>query len=132
MGELYQKMERDLAVKNLAPVTRKEYLRCCCKFVRYHMRSPREMGVSEIKDFLGQLVREGAGPETLKMHVAGVKCLYDITLEGEGGSKCIFAQAPGVPASPERRGSLGEGPCEGRPERDTRPRARVPRRDGRA
>jgi integrase/recombinase XerD len=81
MGELYRKMERDLAIKNLAPVTRKEYLRCCCKFVRYHMRSPREMGVSEIKDFLGQLVREGAGPETLKMHVAGVKFLYGITLD---------------------------------------------------
>jgi integrase/recombinase XerD len=81
MGELYRKMERDLAIKNLAPVTRKEYLRCCCKFVRYHMRLPREMGVSEIKDFLGQLVREGAGPETLKMHVAGVKFLYGITLD---------------------------------------------------
>jgi site-specific recombinase XerD len=81
MGELYRKMERDLAIKNLAPVTRKEYLRCCCKFVRYHMRSPREMGVSEIKDFLRQLVREGAGPETLKMHVAGVKFLYGITLD---------------------------------------------------
>jgi integrase/recombinase XerD len=81
MGELYQKMEQDLAIKNLAPATRIEYLRCCQKFVRYHMRSPREMGGSEIKEFLGQLVREGAGPETLKMHVAGVKFLYGVTLD---------------------------------------------------
>ncbi len=81
MGELYQKMQLDLAIKNLAPVTRKEYLRCCCNYVRYHMRSPRAMGVSDIKDFLGQLVREGAGPETLKMHVAGVKFLYGVTLD---------------------------------------------------
>jgi len=80
MGELYQKMAQDLAIKNLAPATRKEYLRCCQKFVRYHMRSPREMGVPEIKDFLGQLLREGAGPETLKMHIAGVKFLYGVTL----------------------------------------------------
>ena len=81
MGELYQKMEQDLAIKNLADETRCQYLRCCQKFVRYHMRSPREMGVVEIKDFLGQLVREGAGPETVKMHVAGVKFLYGVTLD---------------------------------------------------
>ena len=81
MGELYQRMEQDLAIKNLAEGTRWQYLRCCQKFVRYHMRSPREMGVAEIKDFLGQLVREGAGPETVKMHVAGVKFLYGVTLD---------------------------------------------------
>jgi site-specific recombinase XerD len=81
MGELYQKMEQDLAIKNLAEETRWHYLRCCMKFVRYHMRSPREMGVVEIKDFLGQLVREGAGPEKVKMHVAGVKFLYGVTLD---------------------------------------------------
>jgi len=39
MPELYRKMEQ--AIKNLAPATRTEYLRCCQKFVRYHMRSPR-------------------------------------------------------------------------------------------
>jgi len=81
MGELYQKMEQDLAIKNLAPVTRKEYLRCCCGFARYHMRSPREMGLTEIKDYLGQMVRQGASPETLKMHSAGLKFLYGITLD---------------------------------------------------
>jgi len=81
MGELYLKMEQDLAIKNLAMTTRTEYLRCCANFVRYHMRSPREMGIAEIKDFLGQLVRQVAGPETLKMHVAGVKFLYGVTLD---------------------------------------------------
>ena len=81
MGELYLKMEQDLAIKNLAMTTRTEYLRCCANFVRYHMRSPRKMGITEIKDFLGQLVRQGTGPETLKMHVAGIKFLYGVTLD---------------------------------------------------
>ena len=84
MGELYQKMEQDLAIKNLAQGTRESYLRCCCEFARYHMRSPREMGLGEIKDYLGQMVREGAGPEKLKMHVAGLKFLYGITLDRKG------------------------------------------------
>jgi hypothetical protein len=64
MGELYQKMAQDLAIKNLAQNTREPYLRCCCEFVRYHMRSPRELGLAEIKDYLGQLVREGQAPRS--------------------------------------------------------------------
>ena len=83
MGELYQKMAQDLAIKNLAEATRKEYLRCCCEFVRYHMRSPKVMGLTEIKDYLGQMVRAGSGPEKLKMHVAGLKFLYGVTLDRE-------------------------------------------------
>lgn len=46
MGEPYQKMSRDLGIKNLAKGTREQYLRCCSGFVRYHGRSPREMGLT--------------------------------------------------------------------------------------
>jgi integrase/recombinase XerD len=81
MGELYQKMSQDLAIKNLAAGTRDQYLRCCCGYVRYHMRSPKEMGLVEIKDYLGRMVCQGASPEKLKMHVAGLKFLYGITLD---------------------------------------------------
>ena len=89
MGELYQKMEQDLAIKNLARGTREKYLRCCCGFVRYYMRSPREMGLAEIKEYLGQVVREGASPEKLKMYVAGLKFLYGVTLDREVVAKKI-------------------------------------------
>jgi len=74
-------MERDLKLKNLAEGTRKEYLRCCCGFVRYHMRSPRELGEGAIKEYLAHLLMKGAGPETLKMNVAGLKFLYGVTLD---------------------------------------------------
>jgi integrase/recombinase XerD len=81
MGELYQKMSQDLAIKNLAAGTREQYLKCCSEFARYHMRSPREMGLAEVKDYLGRLVYQGASPEKLKMHVAGLKFLYTNTLD---------------------------------------------------
>ena len=68
MGELYQKMSQDLAIKNLAAGTRQQYLRCCSEFVRYHMRSPRELGLADIKDYLGRLVYQGASPEKLKTY----------------------------------------------------------------
>jgi hypothetical protein len=70
MGVLYDRMSRDLKLRNLAAATQKEYLRCCCCFVRFHMKPPTEMGESAIKEFLGHLLLKGAGPETVKMHVA--------------------------------------------------------------
>lgn len=106
MGELYQKMAQDLSIKNLAEATRREYLRCCCAFVRYHMRSPKEMGLAEIKDYLGQLIRAGAGPEKLKMHVAGLKFLYGTTLDREKVAEKI--PWPKVPHKKPDILSLGE------------------------
>ena len=81
MGELYQRMERDLAIKNLAKGTREQYLRCCTLFAAYHMVSPREMGLEEIKEYLGYLLETGASAEKLKMHIAGLKFLYGVTLD---------------------------------------------------
>jgi site-specific recombinase XerD len=81
MGELYQRMARDLAIKNLAERTREQYLRCCTLFAGYHMVSPRELGVEEVKQYLGHLLKQGASPEKLKMHIAGLKFLYGVTLE---------------------------------------------------
>jgi integrase/recombinase XerD len=81
MGELYDRMALDLKLRNLAAATRKEYLRCCCGFVRYHMKSPRELGEAALKEYLEHLLLRGAGPETLKMNVAGLKFLYGVTLD---------------------------------------------------
>jgi site-specific recombinase XerD len=74
-------MARDLKLKNLASTTQKEYLRCCTAFARYHMTSPAQLGENAIKDYLEHLQLRGAGPETLKMHVAGLKFLYGVTLD---------------------------------------------------
>ncbi|MFZ5470010.1 MAG: site-specific integrase [Myxococcota bacterium] len=81
MGELYNKMARDLALKNLAATTQKEYLRCCCHFIWYHMTSPRELGETAIKQYLEHLQFKGTGPETLKMNVAALRFLYGVTLD---------------------------------------------------
>lgn len=81
MGELYQRMERDLKLKNMAAVTQRKYLQCCCNFVRFHMKSPRDLGETAIKEYLAHLQLRGAGPETLKLNVAGLKFLYGVTLD---------------------------------------------------
>ncbi len=81
MGELCQKMERDLTLKNLAPGTRAQYLTCCKRFAAFHMRSPRGMGIDEVKEFLAHQIACGGSVERLKMHVAGLKFLYQTTLD---------------------------------------------------
>lgn len=80
MGELKERMTRDLELRNLAAPTKREYLRCCSNFVRYHMKPPQKLGEPAIKEFLHRLLKIGAGPETVKMHVAGLKFLYGVTL----------------------------------------------------
>jgi hypothetical protein len=62
MGALYNKMCRDLKLKNLAVKTQTEYLRCCTNFARYHMKSPAELGESAIKEYLAPFAAEGRRP----------------------------------------------------------------------
>jgi site-specific recombinase XerD len=81
MGELYDRMAQDLKLKNLAPQTGQQYLQCCKRFAGYHMKSPRELGETAIKQYLGHLQLKGASPEKLKMHIAGLKFLYAVTLD---------------------------------------------------
>jgi len=45
------------------------------------MVSPRMMGVEEVKEYLGHLLESGASPEKFKMHIAGLKFLYGVTLD---------------------------------------------------
>jgi integrase/recombinase XerD len=80
MGALCQRMAEDLKLKNYAPGTRQEYLRCARNFASFHMRSPAEMGEPEIRDFLLALAFRNASPQKLKMHVASLKFLYATTL----------------------------------------------------
>lgn len=90
MGELYDRMAQDLKLRNLAARTQQEYLRCCSNFTRYHMRSPKYLGLPDIKDFLGHLLRAGASAESVKMHVAGIKFLYGVTLDRAQLAERIF------------------------------------------
>jgi site-specific recombinase XerD len=45
------------------------------------MVSPRQMGREQIIEYLRHLAQTGASPATIKMHLAGVRFLYAVTLE---------------------------------------------------
>lgn len=67
MGELRNRMEADLRLRNLRPSTQACYLGCARDFVAYHKRSPAEMGEKEVRDYLVHLRDERKlSPSTIK------------------------------------------------------------------
>ena len=82
MGVLYDRMEQDLKLRNYADGTRREYLRCAHKFVKFYMRSPETLGEKEIRDYLlARRERDEVGPASIKVDVAAIKFLYSVTLD---------------------------------------------------
>ena len=81
MGELYNRMQGDLKLKNYAPGTQQAYLQCATRYAQFHVgRSPSVMGEREVRDFLLDLALNMASPAVLKMHLASLRFLYSTTL----------------------------------------------------
>lgn len=81
MGKLRDQMLEDLQLRDYARRTCKAYVDCARAFVAYHRKPPQQMGELEIRQFLMHLVEtKKAGPASRKMHVAGIKFLYEVTL----------------------------------------------------
>ncbi len=81
MGELHEKMSADLKIGGYSPSTQKIYLLYAKQFAKYFMRSPREMGVDEIREFMLHLAKERrVSRETMRQVRAALTFLYAITL----------------------------------------------------
>jgi len=81
MGELRDRMQGDLLLKGVAETTRAEYLRCAAQLAAYYHRSPAELGSEDVRQYFFHLVRDLTySPSNLKIHVAGIKFLYTVTL----------------------------------------------------
>ena len=77
MGHLRDKMETDLKLAGRSESTRKVYLGCARRFVKFYMRSPEDLGLPEVRKFLLFLVEERKVAEgTLRVQLAALKFLY--------------------------------------------------------
>lgn len=82
MGELRDRMERDMAIRGLRERTRDAYVRCVKQFAAYHRRSPAELGNEEISEHLLHLLEERElKSSSLGVHIGALKFLYNVTLE---------------------------------------------------
>jgi integrase/recombinase XerD len=82
MGQLRERMEADLRLAGYSPSTKKIYLLYAKLFVKYHMRSPAEMGEDQIREYLLHMVEEEqVSRETYRQIRAALIFLYTVTLK---------------------------------------------------
>ena len=81
MAQLRDQMIEDLRLRGYARATCKHYVDCARAFAAYHRRPPQQMGELEVREFLMHLAEvRHASPALRKLHVAGIKFLYEVTL----------------------------------------------------
>ncbi len=81
MGALRAKMEQDLLIRGLSPLTRAAYIRCVVGLSQYYGRAPDTLSEQEVQAYLAYLVKERAlAWGTLSMTVHGLRFLYEVSL----------------------------------------------------
>jgi site-specific recombinase XerD len=81
MGLLRKKMEADMKIRGLRPATQAEYLRVATRFAGYFMRSPAQMGLAEVREYLLHHIRAGRSTSTQQVYLCALRFLYRVTLE---------------------------------------------------
>jgi integrase/recombinase XerD len=81
MGELKDKMKKDMELKNLSKRTIKTYLYCVKNYTLHYGKSPDQMGEESIRDFLHYLLKEkNSSQAALSQHYSALKFFYQTTL----------------------------------------------------
>ncbi len=82
MGHLYDRLDRDLVLRNFSPATRRNYLLYCRQFVAHFMRLPEEIGEDEIRQYLlDQIEVRQRSYAAYRQVYAALKFLYTYTLK---------------------------------------------------
>jgi site-specific recombinase XerD len=82
MGQLRTRMLEDLQLSGYSPKTIDKYLHYAKQFAAYFMKSPKEMGAEEIREFLLHLIRDrDFSHHTYRQALASLCFLYKVTLK---------------------------------------------------
>jgi integrase/recombinase XerD len=81
MGALRAKMEQDLLIRGLSPLTQKIYIRAVVGLTTYYGRAPDTLRAEEVQAYLAFLVKErGLAWSTLSVTVHALRFFYEVTL----------------------------------------------------
>ena len=81
MGALRAKMEQDLLIRGLAPLTQEAYLRAVVGLSKYYNRAPDTLSEQEVQAYLAYLIQErGLAWSSLNVAVHGLRFFYEVTL----------------------------------------------------
>jgi|WetSurMetagenome_2_1015567.scaffolds.fasta_scaffold228842_1 integrase/recombinase XerD len=82
MGSVRDKMIEDMQLRAFSEGTIEVYLARAQRFVEHFMLPPAEMGEHHVRTYLLHRQRhDKVGPSTLKVDIAGLRFLYEITLD---------------------------------------------------
>lgn len=82
MGELKTRLLEDMRLRGFADKTKETYLTMITGFVRYHGRSPRELGEDDIRAYLlYRLDEERVSIGTNNLTLSALRFLYRVTLK---------------------------------------------------
>lgn len=80
MTTLRQRMIDDLTLRNYSPRTIETYVARIVAFVKFHRRSPEQLGPEDVRTFQMHLLKEGASWSLFNQTVSALKFLYRVTL----------------------------------------------------
>ncbi len=87
MGELRERMIRDMEIKGYSPETQEAYLRNAVGFVRFFGISPTELGEEQVRTYLHHLIVERELSQSyVNQAYSGLKFLYEQTLKVDWSS----------------------------------------------
>jgi integrase/recombinase XerD len=89
MTALRQRMIDDLRVRNFSPRTIQTYVGRVAKFAEHFDLGPDKLGSEEIRSYLVFLVRHGFSRSEMKVTVAALRFLYNVTLGREWHPRMI-------------------------------------------
>ncbi len=85
MTALRRRMIEDMRIRNFSPLTQQAYIRYVARFAKHFGRSPEELGIEDVRQYLVYLVEVvGAKTGTQSQVVAALRFLYLRTLLERG------------------------------------------------
>jgi integron integrase len=77
---LFERIRAELHLRHYSPATEKAYVAWARRLVRFHRRHPRELNEAELKQFLDDLVANGASASTHQQALCALRFLYKVVL----------------------------------------------------
>lgn len=81
MGQVRDKMVEDLKIAGYSPGTQELYVNQARRYVGHHMKSPEELGATQVREFMLHLREKKLQGSTLRGYLAAIRFLYEVTLQ---------------------------------------------------
>ena len=82
MTPLRKRMLDELQLRNLSALTTRAYIGAVERFAQYFQKSPQQLGVEQVRDYLLHLIRDRkAAPNTVMVNRSALCFLYVCTLK---------------------------------------------------